>query len=160
MSSWLEDLERSLEERLDAFLRANPDQTVLLEEQHHKDRQRTLLQRRREVQSDAKELRRQLIELAADVRDWTGRSHKARQAGAAELADRAHQHVQTLMDQGRQRWQELDSLGERFRTIEQELSQLANDNNKPSPGRSLDDDWALFEDEQELEDLRRQSGLS
>ena len=68
MSSWLEDLERSLEERLDAFLRANPDQTVLLEEQHLKDRQRTLLQRRREVQSDAKELRRQLIELAADVR--------------------------------------------------------------------------------------------
>ena len=33
MSSWLEDLERSLEERLDAFLRANPYQTVLLEEQ-------------------------------------------------------------------------------------------------------------------------------
>ena len=48
--SWLDDLERSLEERLDAFLRANPHQDLLLRDQHLRDRQHSLEQRRRQLQ--------------------------------------------------------------------------------------------------------------
>ena len=69
--SWLDDLERSLEERLDAFLRANPHQDLLLRDQHLRDRQHSLEQRRRQLQDDARDLRRQLLTLATEVRDWT-----------------------------------------------------------------------------------------
>ena len=158
--SWLDDLERSLEQRLDAFLQANPHQDLLLQEQHLRDRQRWLEQRRQQLQMEAQELRRQLLRLASDVRDWKDRSQRARGAGAHDLADRADQHVQTLFQQGRQLWGELDALGASFRSVEQEFAAMASNNQRPSPGRSLDQDWALFEAEQELEELRRQHGLS
>ena len=157
--SWLDDLERGLEQRLDAFLQANPHQDTLLREQHLKDRQRSLQQRRLQLQQEAQELRQQLLGLAGDVRDWTRRCQRAREAGATTLADRAEQHVQTLMQQGRQLWGELDSLGERFRSVEHDLAHLAEISKKPNPGRSLDEDWALFEAKQELEQLRRQHEL-
>ena len=157
--SWLDDLERSLEQRLDAFLRSNPHQDVLLREQHLQDRQRSLQQRRQRLQQEAEDLRRQLLNLATEVRDWSTRCQRARDAGATDLAERADQHINTLIQQGRQLWGDLDKLGLSFRSVEQELNYLAVTNNKPSPGRSLDEDWALFEAQQELEELRRQQGL-
>ena len=42
--TWLDQLERNLEDRLNAFLQANPDQDRLLREQHLQDRQRDLNQ--------------------------------------------------------------------------------------------------------------------
>ena len=158
--SWLDDLERSLEQRLDAFLRANPHQDVLLREQHLQDRQRNLHQRRQRLQQEAEELRQQLLHLAKDVRDWSSRCRRARNAGAQDLAERAEQHVQELMQQGRQLWGELEQLGISFRSVEHDLEELAKSNTKPSPHRSIDEDWALFEAQQELEELRRQQGLN
>ena len=157
--SWLDDLERSLEQRLDAFLRSNPHQDVLLREQHLQDRQRSLQKRRQRLQQEAEDLRRQLLNLATEVRDWSTRCQRARDAGATDLAERADQHINTLMQQGRQLWGDLDRLGLSFRSVEEELNDLAVTNNKPSPGRSLNEDWALFEAQQELEELRRQQGL-
>ena len=158
--SWLDDLERSLEQRLDAFLKTNPYQDTLLRDQHLQDRQRSLEQQRLQLQQQAQDLRRQLLNLAEEVRAWTSRSQRASTAGAHELAARADQHVQTLMNQGRELWGELNDLGQTFQTVEQQLNTLITANTKPSPGRSLDEDWALFEAQQELDQLRRQHGLS
>ena len=158
--SWLDDLERSLEQRLDAFLKANPHQDTLLREQHLQDRQRSLEQQRLQLQQQAHERRRQLLNLAEEVRAWTARSERARSAGAQELAQRADQHVQTLMHQGRDLWQELDDLGQSFQTVDQQLNELITTNTKPSPRQGFDRDWALFEAQQELDQLRRQHGLS
>ena len=44
--TWLDNLERSLEERLEQFLSSNPSQDQLLREQHLQDRQRDLHNRR------------------------------------------------------------------------------------------------------------------
>ena len=158
--SWLDDLERSLEQRLDAFLKFNPYQDTLLRDQHLQDRQRSLEQQRLQLQQQAQDLRRQLLNLAEEVRAWTSRSQRASTAGAHELAARADQHVQTLMNQGRELWGEFNDLGQTFQTVEQQLNALITANKKPSPGRSLDEDWALFEAQQELDQLRRQHGLS
>ena len=65
--TWLDQLERNLEERLDAFLRSNPDQDRLLQEQHLQDRQRDLGRRRDQMQLQARDLRRQLLSLAEQV---------------------------------------------------------------------------------------------
>ena len=158
--SWLDQLEQNLEERLDAFLHSNPDQDRLLQEQHLQDRQRDLSSRRDLMKIQARDLRRQLLSLAEQVQAWGERTKKARDAGADDLALRAEKHVNSLMDQGRDLWNELDELGRNFRDLDQQISRLNQRASQQRGHRSLDEDWALFEAHQELEDLRRRQGLS
>lgn len=158
--TWLDNLERSLEERLEQFLRSNPSQDQLLQEQHLQDRQRDLHNRRGQQQLQARELRRQLLTLAEQVQAWTKRGEKARGAGALELAQRADQHVVGLMQQGRELWEEFEALGLQFAELEEQLNSLKSQGQQSSSRLRLDEDWALFEAQQELEELRRSKGLS
>jgi hercynine metabolism protein len=105
-------------------------------------------------------LRRQLLTLAEQVQAWTTRGEKARRAGALELAQRADQHVAALMQQGRELWEEFEALGLQFAELEEQLNRLKAQAKKSPSRRSLDEDWALFEAQQELEELRRNQGLS
>ena len=131
------------------------------------------------------ELQRQgLLRLAGEIRQWRERVEKARGAGASDLAGRAEAHIVTLMEQGRSRWQTLGEVGERFAAVERDLQQLTaraapaqapgqggqgatgdggrekrgQDSAKASPMEELEQAWASFETEQELESLRRRQG--
>ena len=159
MSSWLEQLERELDARLSAFLRNNPVQDHLFSEQHLKDRAGALQRQRLQLQSEAKQQRQQLLRLAEDVHAWRSRVDRARAAGADDLARRAEQHLTSLMNQGRALWADLEDLGRRFTEVEQQLVELQRQKQTPSPS-TLEKDWALFEAEQELEQLRRDAGLT
>ena len=158
MSNWLEQLERELDQRLSAFLGQNPVQEQLFKQQHLVDRVRSLQRQRQQLQQEAEELRKPLLALAADVRAWTERTKRARRAGEQDLSRRAEQHLNGLMDQGRTLWADLGDLGHRFKEVDQQLSELSRQ--QSSGVSSLDRDWALFEAEQELEQLRRDAGLS
>ena len=138
--SWLDELEARLEQQLEVFLRANPAQEVLLEEQEARDRQARLVGQRRQLQQQVEQERQALLQLADEIRRWQERVVKARAAGATALAERAEAHQQGLMEQGRQRWQHLSALGKSFASVERDLGEL---------------DWASFEAEQALEELRR-----
>ena len=155
--SWLDELEAWLEQQLAAFLAANPSQEALLEEQGARDRQARLVGQRRQLQRQAEQERQALLQLADEIRRWQERVVKARAAGATTLAERAEAHQQGLMEQGRQRWQQLSELGVSFAAVERDLRELEN---RPRPPRasSLEQDWAAFEAEQALEQLRRQPG--
>ena len=155
--SWLDELEARLEQQLESFLRANPAQETLLEEQEARDRQARLVGQRRQLQRQAEQERQALLQLAGEIRSWQQRVVKARAAGATALAERAEAHQQGLMEQGRQRWQHLEALGVRFAAVERDLRELES---RPQPPRttSLEQDWAAFEAEQALEQLRRQRG--
>ena len=158
MSNWLEQLERELDQRLSAFLSQNPVQEQLFKQQHLVDRVRSLQRQRQQLQQEAEELRKQLLALAADVRAWTERTKRASLAGEKELSRRAELHLNVLIDQGRSQWTDLADLGRRFKEVDQQLSDLSRQ--QPSKSSSLERDWALFEAEQELEQLRRDAGLS
>ena len=159
MSSWLEQLERELDARLSAFLRNNPVQDNLFSEQHLRDRAGALQRQRQQLQSEAKQQRQQLLRLADDVRGWRSRVDRARAAGADDLAKRAEEHLSSLMNQGRALWADLEDLGRRFNEVERQLNELVQQRQTPSPS-TLEKDWALFEAEQELEQLRRDAGLT
>ena len=159
MSSWLEQLERELDARLSAFLRNNPVQDNLFSEQHLKDRAVALQRQRQQLQSEAKQQRQQLLKLAEDVRAWRSRVDRAKAAGAADLAERAEQHLTSLMNQGRALWADLEDLGRRFSEVERQLEELRRQQKTPSPS-TLEKDWALFEAQQELDQLRRDAGLT
>ena len=157
MSNWLDQLERELDQRLSAFLRNNPVQEALFREQHQLDRARALQRQRQQLQAEAEEQRRQLLALAEEVRAWTQRTQRARQAKQPDLAQRAEQHLANLMEQGRNLWTDLADLGRRFQEVDAQLTDLKQ---RQSASRStLDADWAQFEAEQELEQLRRKAGL-
>jgi hercynine metabolism protein len=166
-SSWLEELEDRLNQQLESFLRANPQQDALLAEQAERDRQQRLLHERLKLRQEAELQRQGLLRLAGEIRQWQERSERARGAGAEELAARAEAHIATLMEQGRNRWQTLAELGERFAAVERELAELTAAPTPPAPGRSgervadgmaeLEQDWRRFEAQQELEALRRRN---
>ena len=157
--SWLDQLERELDARLSAFLRSNPNQERLFRDQHLKDRADALRRQRIQLQAEADVQRQQLLDLAADVRAWRERMDRARKAGADDLAARASNHLEGLMQQGRHLWSDLDDLGRRFSEVDQQLGRLSEADNKAGRPADLDRDWALFEAEQELKDLRRRHGL-
>ena len=159
MSNWLEQLERELDARLSSFLRNNPVQDHLFSEQHIKDRAGALQRQRQQLQNEAKQQRQQLLRLAEDVRGWHSRVDRAKAAGAFDLAERAEQHLNILMNQGRVLWADLDDLGRRFNEVERQLEELRQQQQTQSPS-TLEKDWALFEAEQELEQLRRDAGLN
>lgn len=158
MTTWLDQLERELDQRLSAFLRSNPVQDQRFREQHQQDRAAALQRQRQQLQQEAEQQRRRLIAVAAEIRSWTDRTARAKQAGADDLARRAQTHLDGLMAQGRHQWTDLDKLGRRFSEIEAQLQQLAKE--QPTSSSDLEQDWALFEAEQELEQLRRDKGLS
>ena len=159
MSNWLEQLERELDARLSSFLRNNPVQDHLFSEQHLKDRAAALQRQRQQLQGEAKQQRQQLLRLAEDVRAWRSRVDRARAADADDLAARAEQHLGSLMNQGRALWADLEDLGRRFNEVERQLQELHLQKQTPSH-LTLEKDWALFEAEQELEQLRRDAGLN
>ena len=109
--TWLDQLELELDQRLAAFLRSNPVQEQLFRDQHQRDRIRALMRQRQQLSEEATEHRRQLLALAAEVKDWNDRIERARSAGAMDLAGRADQHRSGLMEQGRQLWTDLAALG-------------------------------------------------
>ena len=158
MKSWLEQLERELDARLSAFLRNNPVQEQLFRDQHLQDRAKALQRQRSQLTQEAKEQRRQLLTLADEVRAWRQRSDRARNAGAAELARKAEEHLNRLMQQGRSLWGDLEDLGRRFGEVNRQLELLSKQQSANST--NLEADWAQFEAEQELDELRRRSGLN
>lgn len=167
-NSWLEQLETRLEQQLEAFLRANPAQEALLQEQEQRDQQRQLKQQRQQLQAQAELLRADLLDLAAQINQWQGRVQRARGANAHDLAERAEAHLQALMAQGRDRWQSLSALGQTFARVDEQLQDLAR-REGASPGCTgtegvratpatavpLEQAWAAFEAEQELEAMRQ-----
>ena len=159
MSTWLEQLERELDKRLSEFLRNNPIQDQLFQDQHQQDRAMALKRQRRQLQQDAEEQRRQLLDLADQVKDWRERIQRADRAGATDLADRARHHLNQLMTQGRHLWSDLENLGRRFEEVDGQLAELSRQPQSANQ-KDLDRDWAIFEAELELTRMRRDAGLS
>lgn len=167
--SWLDELEIRLEQQLEAFLASNPAQDARLREQEARDRQARLIGRRRQLQGEADQLRTALLQRASDIRQWRARVERARAACAHDLAARAEAHLAALMEQGRLEWQQLEGLGQEFRQLEHQLTDLLRSPGggpAASSGRAatpkvgptqadLERDWAAFETQQELERMRR-----
>ena len=136
---WLDELEARLEQLLDAFLQANPSQQALLRDQQL---------------AEAQALRSELLQLAAEIQRWRQRVDKAQGAGANDLAAQAQRHLEQLMERGRGRWQRLEQVGLELQ------GGTGTGVREPAPAPAqpsdpLDQAWARFEIEQDLERLRR-----
>lgn len=168
--SWLEDLEARLEQQLEQFLQNSPVQEARMADQERRDRLAQLRRERLALQEQAERERQALLALAEEIRRWQQRVARARTAGAEDLASRAEAHVAALMEQGRRRWQELAELGQRFQALETKIAAIeaqvaagataasgegqTRPTTPPDSSADLDQAWAAFEAEQELEQLK------
>jgi len=152
-ADWLEQLEARLEQQLEAFLRANPGQEALLNEQARRDQQ----QRQSQILLQAEALRRELLQIASEVHEWRGRGVRARRAGAADLAARADQQVDLQMERGRLRWRALEQLEKELTGEARTNRQGAKEKKRPRPEEdtSLKRNWEQFEIQQEIEELKK-----
>jgi hercynine metabolism protein len=166
--SWFEQLEAQLDRQLEAFLNSHPDQQHLLDADERQERQRRLGRQRLQIQAQADASRQSLLELAAEITQWQQRVGRARAAAADALADQAETHLRQLMGLGRDRWQALRELGESLGQVEAELAGLQEPDGPASAaaanpasssadpeGPDLEQAWAHFEKQQDLEELRR-----
>jgi hercynine metabolism protein len=176
-SNWLEELEARLDRQLESFLQSNPQQEALLAEQQARERQQSLRRQRLDLKQEAELQRQGLLRLASEIRAWQERVRRARSAGADALADRAEAHINELMEQGRCRWETLAEVGQRFNAVDLELRNMAaptaggpdqGSTSPPGEGRApsqakpksnpqadLESDWTAFENQQDLQELRR-----
>ncbi len=155
---WFRDLEKELDKKFKAFLQANPYQAELLTNQKQKDVYNNLLVQKQKIQKKAESIRKELLALGVQIKEWSKRSQRAKEAGAKDLAFKAELHLQKLMTDGRNLWSELDQLGIQFQGIEQQVLEIAektcNNNSQ------IEQEWAGLETEEELRKLKRNKGLS
>ncbi|MFM8525027.1 MAG: hercynine metabolism protein [Cyanobacteriota bacterium] len=157
---WFEELESRLNARLERFLEDNPEQDALLQRQEQRERREDLIERRRQLQTQAEQERQTLLQLAEEIRQWQQRIQRAREAGAGDLAERARQHLSSLMDRGRLAWEQLGRLGQSWEAVNRELEQVRqqdqqNRGSQRTSSADLEREWTAFEADQELERLRQ-----
>jgi len=125
---WLRELERQLNEGMDAFLRANPEQQDLLQEQESRNRRQRLMEQRRRLRGRP---------------GAAGRGpHRRADGGGPHPLDSAAGAGGALQPGGGAAG---GGCGVR-RTAR---------GRRGRGGASLEDDWAAFEARQKLEELRR-----
>ncbi len=151
--NWLQELEQNLDSKLERFLRSNPYQDFLLNEQSQRDQGYELMRKELQIKDAANKLRKELIELAKQIKLWKGRSKRANKYGAHSLAIKADKHIQNLISKGEKIWSNLKQLGDNLRDIERQSITL---NEVSSPTSStIEKEWRDFEAQQELDDLKQ-----
>ena len=150
INSWLEELERALERRFNEFLKENPNQEDLLNEQFKQDNIYKLLLEQKELLKKAQDIRKKLVNLSYKVNEWEARVTRAKKHGELKLAKRAELHISQLMSKGRNQWSNLDQIKDLLEKIERDFIDKEN----KAPKTMLEKDWMLFETDDELNQLK------
>ncbi len=122
--SLIDDLIRSLEMRLDAFLQAHPElELQALEEQlRQQELDAKNLLTRSQVELAAVE--KKIMTLAEDIKLWHSRIDQAQAAKRSDLAAAARDREANLLQQGNQLWGQMQALKSRIGQMEQLLQQV------------------------------------
>ncbi len=154
--SWLDQLEKKLEEKFSEFLQFNPYQQSLLTKESQKDLFKNLKTKQTKLLESAELHRRELLDLAQHITEWEERAKRARQAKEKDLANKVQEHIESQMSHGRTLWKQLNQLGMEFKKLEEQIASITEKKNTNSSCNSLDERWNQFEINQELEQLHKQ----
>lgn len=110
----LDDLNQFLEDRLEEFLRNNPqlELQALLEQlrEQEKDTIRLIFDLQREEQK----LQEDILNVAREIQLWHSRAAKAKASGRMDLAQAATNREEDLLREGNQRWGQMQGCRERI----------------------------------------------
>ncbi len=109
----LEDMKRFLESQIDDFLTKNPHLELQVIEQQLAQQETDSVELIRELQSQAKQTEREILNTAQEIKNWYDRVQKATAAGRSDLATAAQDRVNALLPQGNQLWGKMQGFKER-----------------------------------------------
>ncbi len=151
-----EDLSRSLETRLEEFLRSNPHLELLALDDEVREQEQATQRLMLELQQQEKRFQDEILETAKEVQLWHMRIQKAKNANRLDLAQPAQEREAALLRQGNQSWSKMQLVKERLKQTEElqrkvqqrrqevqaKLSQAQAERANPSPDqRSQTTGW-------------------
>ena len=161
-SSWWQRLEQELEQQFDRFLSDHPNQKELLDQELLKAQNQSHQERLTEINQEAKKLRESLLNICKDICEWKELTKKAKKAKNLELTTKAELHLNHLMANGREEWQQLASLGAELAQLNasqalktKKASNSSRAGRKTQSNSELDEAWKRFETQLEFEILKK-----
>ncbi len=109
-----DDVGRFFEQRLEEFLRQNPQLELQALAEQLREQEKDTLRLILELQAQQKQLEVQILEIGRDIQRWHERSERARAAGRLDLAQAAREREAALLFQGNQRWGQMQGTRERI----------------------------------------------
>lgn len=164
---WWDELEATLSAKLDDFLQANPDMAARLEQETLSEQEAQTRRLLQQLERDRQNLEQKIRNTAKDIRLWHERQLLAEQAKRPDLVAAARQRQETLMQQGKQYWAELQVNQKRRQQTETLLRQIqAKRQQSPTtiPKRktaspdAVEREFQALEIEREFEKLKREMG--
>ncbi len=116
-----------------------------------------LIKEKEKSKTQAYKLRKDLLNISENIKEWKSLHEKAKASNANELAKKASDQIKNLMKKGENLWTELDQTGKKFRKIESNIrdfsGQVAQNSN------IYEHEWIRLETELELDRLRQKNDL-
>ncbi len=152
---WLEEFEKTLDSKLEAFLKENPYQKLLLTEETKKQEYQNLIHQENELIKKSENLRNDLLKLAEVIKEWKGRAERAKKARARNLTLRANQYLDQLTRKGRGLWEELENVGQEFKLLKRKIQYLSK--REQTQKENVDQEWRELEIEEDLKELKNKT---
>lgn len=109
-----EDLSRFLENRLEEFLRNNPQLELEALLEQLREQEEDTLKLIAELQLQEKRAQEEILSTATEIQKWHIRIQKAKASGREDLAAKAEQVEASLLREGNQRWGQMQGIKERI----------------------------------------------
>ncbi|MCY7335009.1 MAG: TIGR04376 family protein [Chamaesiphon sp.] len=109
----LEDMKQFLESQIDDFLSKNPHLELQVIEQQLAQQETDTVELIVGLQSQEKQIEREILNTAQEIKNWYDRVQKATAAGRSDLATAAQDRVNALLPQGNQLWGKMQGFKER-----------------------------------------------
>ncbi|NJL10285.1 MAG: TIGR04376 family protein [Calothrix sp. SM1_7_51] len=109
-----EDLNRFLENRLEEFLRNNPQLELEALLEQLRSQEEDALKLIADLQLQEKRAQEEILSTATEIQKWHIRIQKAKTSGRQDLAAKAEQVEASLLREGNQRWGQMQGIKERI----------------------------------------------
>jgi uncharacterized protein (TIGR04376 family) len=119
-----DDLSHFLENRLDEFLRNNPQLELQALEEKMREQEFETRRLLSDLKAREKQVENEILETAQEIQRWHLRIEKARAAGRLDLAEPAQAHEAGLLREGNQKWGQMEVLRERMKQTEDLLGKI------------------------------------
>jgi uncharacterized protein (TIGR04376 family) len=114
-----DDFSRFLEDRLDEYLRNNPQLELMVLEEKLREQEEETLNLMTDLKRQEKQLQDEILSLAREIQLWHARIEKAKAANRLDLAEPAQAHEANLLRQGNQKWGQMEMLKERIQQTQE-----------------------------------------
>ncbi len=113
-----DEVSRFLEDRLDEFLRNNPQLELQALEEKLREQEEEAIRLVADLQTKEQQVQDQILATAQEIQRWHERIAKAKAANRLDLVQPAQEREAALLREGNQRWGQMEMLRERIKQAE------------------------------------------